>query len=152
MPRSLVAAPNAGRQRRKTFWLPSGHAMRAPRWQLRDALPALRPPQLLQRPRVWPDFRHVSNLIAVELHHIHVVGFVDGLSGWGTGSVGTGMRASEDAIGAHIVALVINGERLNFVLTVRKNDQQALHPVSVLLEGADVCDRAGLRGEGGVWP
>lgn len=79
-----------------------------------------------------PDFGHVRDLSAFELHDVDVVGF-GGLAGRlarATCQVGAG----ENAIGADIVALGIGGEGPNLVAAVSQHCHQALHPVGVLLE------------------
>jgi hypothetical protein len=69
--------------------------------------PHLSPPELLQCPRVRPDLRHVPDLVAVKVHHVHVVGLVQGLASWWARSPGTCVRSGENAVGADILARVI---------------------------------------------
>ena len=70
----------------------------------------LGPTKLLQRPRVRPDLRHVPNLVALKIHDIDVVGFAHGLARGFAWPAWAGVRASEHAIGADVLALFIRRE------------------------------------------
>src|SRR5216683_650202 len=103
------------------------------------------PTQFLQSPAGIPDLGHVPDLVAVELHRIDVVRF-GALAGRRRATL-SGMRAGEYRKGRDVVSFGIHGERLQVVAAVGHDFHQALHPVGVLLERADLSQRLGLTGK-----
>src|SRR6266550_3230319 len=106
--------------------------------RLRAAL--LCPSKFAHRPTGVPDLRHVADLVAVEFHHIDVIG-AGALSSRRTGTALAGMGGRKHAIGAYAVALGIGREGFNLIATVRHEGQQALHPFGVSLQSADLAQR-----------
>src|SRR5581483_10134196 len=96
-----------------------------------------------------PNFGHVADLVAGELHHVDVVGPRTS-SGRIAGAAATGVRAREHPISGDIVALAIDRKGLQLVASVRKDHHQTLHPVGVLRERLYTNERFGLCGEGRV--
>src|ERR1700735_2107319 len=104
------------------------------------------PPELLHGPSRMPDLRHMLDLLAVELHHVHIVR-LHALAGRWAGAAWSGMSAGEDAVGTDVLPFVIGGERLHLVSSVGNRRQQPLHPFGILLQGPCVSERFGLRRE-----
>src|SRR5580698_4671280 len=75
------------------------------------------PPELLHGPSRMPDLRHMPDLLAVELHHVHIVR-LHALAGRWAGATLSGLSAREDGVCADALAFVIGGERLHFVSPV----------------------------------
>src|SRR5205814_3360770 len=132
--RKAVHAHRSDRGARPTNQMPRSKI--SPR--LRAAL--LCPSEFAHRPTGVPDLRHVADLVAVEFHHIDVIG-AGALSSRRTGTALAGMGGRKHAIGAYAVALGIGREGFNLIATVRHEGQQALHPFGVSLQSADLAPR-----------
>src|SRR5262245_49724587 len=74
------------------------------------ATPALNPAELLHSQAGVPDLGHVSDLVAVKLHHIDIVGLCAFARGRNRTAFAA-MRAIEDAISADTVAPIIGCKR-----------------------------------------
>ena len=72
---------------------------------------------------------------------------LDALAGRRTGPALGGMRRRENRVGRHIVALGVDGPRLEIVACVRHESVQRLHPIGVGLKSRDVGQRLGLGRE-----
>src|SRR4030095_181400 len=94
----------------------------------------LHPSKLLEADTVVPDLRHVTNLVAVELHHIHVVR-LDALSGGWHWPTVTRMASPEHSVSGNVLSFVIDSERSNFIPPVRKRCEETFHPLRVSLQG-----------------
>ncbi len=79
-----------------------------------------------------PDFRHVGDFAALELHDVNVVS-PRGLMCRRTGTTSQ-VRADKDAVCAHIVTLCVGRERLQLVPSVRQHGHQAFHPLGIVAE------------------
>src|SRR4030095_11992918 len=71
----------------------------------------LNPAELLHRQSGVPDFRHVPDPLAVEVHHIHIVG-LHPLARWWAWATLAGMSAGEDAVGTNARPLIVSSKRL----------------------------------------
>lgn len=107
------------------------------------------PAERLQGESCMPDFRHVPDLVALELHHIHIGG-VHALARGRAGATLTRMRARKDAVGTDVLPLFIRGQRLEVIASVRYDREQVLHPVRVLVQGVDVSQGLGLYSKRGI--
>src|SRR5262245_2292935 len=85
-----------------------------------------------------PDLCQMSNLVAVELHNVHVVRCHFLARRWNRAAL-TGMSAVEDSIGRNVVALRVGGKGHELVPPVRNAAQQALHPIAILLQTLHVA-------------
>src|SRR5467141_825380 len=135
---ACARAGAAARRSQPTNAMPASAPAVVPRNSLRVfmvALPRLvcdlHPPELLHGQARMPDLRHVPDLVAVEVHHVHVVRF-RALSGRGAGAAVAGMRPGEDAVRTDALAPLVGGKRLQVVSSVGNERQQAPHPVGVL--------------------
>src|SRR5437763_13270596 len=95
------------------------------------------PSEFAHLPTGVPDLRHVADLVAVEFHHIDVIG-AGALSGRRTGTALASMGGRKHPICAYAVALGISRERFYLVATIWHEGQQALHPFGVSLQSADL--------------
>src|SRR5690349_21377195 len=75
-----------------------------------------------------PDLRQVSDLVALEGHHVHVVG-TDALPCRRAGAAFPGMRPKEDCIGANVFAFSVDAPRLEVVARVRHERIEPFHPI-----------------------
>src|SRR5215471_8253425 len=78
----------------------------------------LGPTEFSQSQACVPNFGHVANLLAFELHHINIVGpcRLPSWSGWSTLPRVGGRK---DCIRRDVIALMVNRKRLNIVASVR---------------------------------
>src|SRR5215472_9690262 len=76
------------------------------------------PAEFLHGPAGVPDFCHVPDLVAGEIHDIDVIGG-RALAGRRAGAALARMGGREDAIGAHAVPVVVGGKRLHVIAAVR---------------------------------
>src|SRR5437762_8632227 len=106
-------------------------------WQVRAQLC---PSKFTHRPTGVPDLRHVADLVAVEFHHIDVIGACAFSRRWARTALAS-MGGRKHAMGAYAVALGIGREGFNLITTVRHEGQQALHPFGVNLQSADLTQR-----------
>src|ERR1700758_2548614 len=67
------------------------------------------PAELAHRHAVVPDLRHVEDLVAVEVHHVHVVGF-GGFARRRYRAAVAGVRPVENPEHGHVVARLVDGE------------------------------------------
>ena len=93
-----------------------------------------------------PDFRHVGDFAALELHDVNVVS-PRGLMCRRTGTTSQ-VRADKDAVCAHIVTLCVGRERLQLAPPVRQHGHQAFHPLGIVAERLRVRERFGLCRKG----
>ena len=82
-----------------------------------ELIDCLGPAQLPQGDPGMPNLRHVANAIALELHHVHVVG-LRALAGRRHWAAVPGVGAGEDGVGDDMVPLRVDRERLQLVTTV----------------------------------
>src|SRR4029450_5604926 len=101
-----------------------------------------------RQPRV-PDLCHMADLVAVKIHHVHIVR-LHAFAGWWARAALAGVGAGEDAVGTNTLALVVGGKRPQLVSSIRDEGQDCLHPVCVLLQSTQVGERFGLRRERGI--
>ena len=89
------------------------------------------------------DLRHMADLVAFELHHIHVVRFYL-LPDRRHRSTFRRVRTPEHRIRRHVVTLLVHREGLKLISSIGHRREQTLHPVGVRLQRLDVRPRAGL--------
>lgn len=110
---------------------------------------SLHPSKLFQGNAVIPDLGHVANPIAVELHHIHVVGFHLFARRRDRTTVSC-MSTAEHSERGYVVPLLIHSKRSKIVAPVWDWSEQTLRPLGVRLQGLYALERTRLCGEGGV--
>ena len=93
-----------------------------------------------------PNLGYMPDLVAIEIHDVHIIRR-RALACRRAGATLTGVRAGEDSVRAHVVALVVSGHRLELVSTVRNESEQSLHPLRVLFHAVHVHERLGLSGK-----
>src|SRR5713101_67557 len=104
------------------------------------------PTELLHGPSGVPDFRHMPDLVPIEIHDIDVV-CTHALAGWRAGTALTSMGGGENAIGADAVSIIVRCKRLHDIASIGHEGEQPLHPVGVFPESSSVSQRLGLRRE-----
>src|SRR5262249_25500714 len=80
--------------------------------------PGSAPAEFLHRPPGVPDFRHVPDFVPLKIHDIDVV-CRRALAGRRAGATLAGMGGRENTVGAHTLSLVVRGERLHGIASVR---------------------------------
>src|SRR5436190_22891497 len=90
------------------------------------------PAEFPHGPAGLPDPGHVADLAVLELHHVDVVA-AGALASWGHRAAFTAVGAGEHGVDTDVIALMVGGEGLDLIATVRDEHQQSLHPVGVLL-------------------
>src|SRR5215472_17036456 len=109
----------------------------------------LDPAEFPHCPAGVPDLGHVADFAVLELHHVDVVA-AGALTGGGQRAALGAVSAREHGVGADVVTLIVGGEGLDHVGSVRDEHEQALHPVGVLLERTYVSERYSLGREARV--
>src|SRR5262249_19202389 len=77
-----------------------------------DLRARLRPAEFLHGQTGVPDFGHVADLVAVEVHHIDIVG-LGALARRRARTALAAMRRMEDTIGGDVFSLLVGGERFD---------------------------------------
>src|ERR1043166_3302514 len=67
------------------------------------------PPELFEADRVVPDFRQMTDSIAVEIHNVDVIG-LDAFAGRRDGTTCSRVSATEYPVGRHVLAPFIHPE------------------------------------------
>src|SRR5215472_3568244 len=110
----------------------------------------LDPAEFLHGPARVPDLGHMADLAVLELHHVDIVA-AGALAGWRHRAAFGAVSTREHGVGADVIALLVGGEGLDRVATVRNEHEQPLHPLGVLLKRPQVSERFRLSGEARVW-
>src|SRR5215472_6178654 len=76
------------------------------------------PAQFPHGPTGIPDFRHVTDLVAFEFHHVNVI-CVGTLAGWWTGTTLTTMRPGKHSEGTDTLPVVVGGKRFHDIPSIR---------------------------------
>jgi hypothetical protein len=109
----------------------------------------LHPAEVLQRQTGVPDLSHVDDLVVFKLHYIDVIG-ADAPSSWWDRPALSCVGTMKHSVSRNVVSHRIRCERLYFVMRVRKNRQDSLHPVRIVRERLHIEQWFGLRSKGGV--
>ena len=98
-----------------------------------------------------PDFGHVSDPGAIELHDIGIVG-CNRLAGWRNRSAFAGLRAMKHRSSNNRAAILVDRKGFQFIVAIGDRAQQALHPVRIGGKAGHLRKRVGLAGEGSRGP
>ena len=91
----------------------------------------------------------MADLVAVEVHHVDVVG-ARALSGRGHRAALAGVRPVEDGIRGNALAFGVDSERLQLVAAVGKHSHHPLHPLRIVRQCPDLREWLGLCRKCGV--
>ena len=95
------------------------------------------PTKLREAEAVIPDLGHVTDAVSSKVHHIHVVSG-DALPRPGHRAAFARVGAAEDGVRRHIPSILVHGERLQLVGSIRDWTEETLHPLGVTLQRIDL--------------